>query len=546
MKLDKVNLVLYKYKVTNCELNIGEAKTEEKVKTGSASATSKSSSSAKKDDSKDKDKNANPVTPTDGKKDEKLPIKHLVTSDLINGFEIVHDFENYYMPFFVITLTVPNNIYRKMTSLEYMNHININLTIQRGQFSQGSMIPDNETDDVSKIQAGEGWAPVISGAFHAVITGGEQDLTSKIQEEAEDSDESYGQLTSISMALYNKEYYDNYNIVVNTVIRNAKLINVVTYCLNKANIKNVLLSPPTSKKKYGQFVLTPIQCYKQLDRICNGYNFHKKGTMIYFGLNRAYIISKEPACTAWEEGEYKNTHIIVASEAIGTQQTGGAYSNSQEKYHLINATSIVDSNNKGIQERVIGKNTMTIDQATGKVAKTNKKAKTVTGVVMTVEGENNLNALKQTINEAGSQVAFTCSAEDIEMLTPNKQFILSGETVNEISMSGRYRLTYVAHLFDKEGELFVLTSTVQMKGDGNFEEVLEEEEDEKKKKKKKTTKKKKKKKKKAKKKAKNKEDDDDDDDDDLDYDDDDEDDEDEDEDDEDEDDDEEEEEDDED
>ena len=173
------------------------------------------------------------------------------------------------MPFFVITLTVPNNIYRKMTSLEYMNHININLTVQRGQFSQGSMIPDNETDDVSKIQAGEGWAPVISGAFHAVITGGEQDLTSKIQEEAEDSDESYGQLTSISMALYNKEYYDNYNIVVNTVIRNTKLINVVTYCLNKANIKNVLLSPPTSKKKYGQFVLTPIQCYKQLDRICN-------------------------------------------------------------------------------------------------------------------------------------------------------------------------------------------------------------------------------------------------------------------------------------
>lgn len=380
-------------------------------------------------------------------------VKEKVDTEEISNFEIIHDYENSYFPFFTITVTVPNGFYRTLVKPENASKIKVNMQLQRGKFKDAVTLDPG---------SGSAFRDAIKGSFVAIIGPKEQDTTEDIQKIAEkEGSNQYGQLSKITMALYPSAFYKNYDIVVNAILETVTLTDVAVYCMNKAKIKNILMSPPNNHKSYSEFRIVPIPFCDQMTRLCDNYAFHNKGSIVYFDLTRGYIVDKVPKCTVYEENEYKNTYIGVSTKEAVTHQTGGGYENSEKKYYLLNAISFGTVNESSIVKKNAGSNQVIVN-ADGKVIKTNKKASKVTRVIIQNEGENNAKAIKRSLKEA--KKGFNCSFSDIDILalTPNKQFIVSVEGKKYKKYNGKYRMKYCDHKFEKEGDYFSVNTSVSL------------------------------------------------------------------------------------
>ena len=115
MKLEKVKLALYKYKMKSLTITYGKGK---KAK------------------------------------------KHVVHNSLIIKFDIVESFEKEILPFFTLTLALPNDIYREIIKPATKNNIKVNMKLQKGKFKEAL---STETDTTISFR------DVINENFHAVI-----------------------------------------------------------------------------------------------------------------------------------------------------------------------------------------------------------------------------------------------------------------------------------------------------------------------------------------------------------------------------------------
>lgn len=409
MKLDKVKLALYKYKMKSLTITYGKGK---KAK------------------------------------------KHVVHNSLIIKFDIVENFDTEILPFFTLTLALPNNIYREITKPSIKNTVKVNMKLQKGKFTEAL---STETDTTVSFR------DVINEKFHVVIGSRDIDLTEAEQKAIENSSNKYGQLTTITIALYNNSYWNSFQTVVNANLESVTLTDVIVYGLTKAKVKNVLLSPPSNTKTYSQFKLIPVKLYELLTRITDVYAYHSKGSIVYFGIDRAYIIAKEAKCSAYEKNENKITYLIASTTNQNARSSGGAYINSQKKYNVLNAMEISSDNSSEVTKKIVGSNIVAVD-ASGNITKTNGKATKVTNVVVQQEGDIPAKSLKREISESKKQIKCQLQNEDISMLQPNKQFIVSVEGSKYKKYNGKYRLVMVAHSFEKEGDYFSVSSIAELKG----------------------------------------------------------------------------------
>lgn len=406
MKLENVKLSLCKYRIKSCTLIIGS-----------------------------------------GKKAKKYPIE----SDMISNIQIINEYEKYSFPFFTMTFTIQNDVYRKLTKRENSTKVKIKLHMQKGKFIEAiNLTPSTSIS----------FKDVIKGTFHAVVGPRNQDLSVMGQEKAEKDANQYGQLSSITVSLYKDDFFNRYNLVTNAVLQGVTLTDVMVYCLNKCKITKVLMTPPSNTKTYSEFRVIPIPCVDMLERICNTYAFHKKGTIVYFDINRAYIIDKVSTCTAYAKNEYKTTYIAVSIESQSTRDTGGMYTNTKKKYYLLNAIETNTSNTSDTTQKSVGNNVVSVN-AKGKVTKSNKKASKITRVVVQNEGESTIKTVKRALKESKGGLEASFRDIDIMTLTPNKQFVVSAEGKNYKKFNGKYRLTNSTHFFNRDGEYFSVTTTAR-------------------------------------------------------------------------------------
>ena len=409
MKLEKVKLSLYKYKMKSLTITYGK-----------------------------------------GNKTK----KHVVHNSLIVKFDIVESFENEVLPFFTLTLALPNNVYREIIKPANKNNVTVNMKLQKGKFREAL---STETDTSISFR------DVFSGTFHAVIGSKEIELSETEQKAVEKGANKYGQLTILTIALYNNSYWNSFQTVVNANLENVSLTDVIVYGLTKAKVNNVLLSPPDNTTVYDQFKLIPIKLHELLTRITDTYTLHNKGSIVYFGIDRAYIIAKEARCSAYATNENKLTYVVASTTNQNARFAGGAYINSQKNYNVLNALEINSDNSSEITKKVIGSNIVAVDSE-GNITKTNGDATNVTNVVIQKEGNVPAVSLKREITESKKQVKCQFENEDISMLKPNKQFIVSVEGKKYKKYNGKYRLAMASHSFEKEGDYFSVSSLVYLKG----------------------------------------------------------------------------------
>lgn len=374
-----------------------------------------------------------------------------IDNSLITEMMITEDFENFYFPYFVITISIPNKIYRTIIKPNISNTLRMKINIQKGKFKETNTLTTSK--NVS-------FKTCLNKKFRVFIGPNSVDLTEKQQKAIEKFNNQYGQLTTITMLLYNEDYYQKYDRVVNASLGGVNLTDVFSYILEQAKIKDVLMSPSTNSRTYDQFIVKPLSLCDNLMNLCNEYSLHKKGTLVYFGLDKMYLVDKTPKCTAFKTGETTLIYIAVASKGDGVTQAGGCYENNKDGYGVLNSVDIGFENNSNVAKKVGGSNTVIVNDS-GKVTKTNKKAKNITNVVV---GNENASAMKRGISESKKILSCQFTNADFTMFQPNKLYMVSIDGSEYKKYNGKYRLVHVSHVFSKEGEYFSAATIAQFKG----------------------------------------------------------------------------------
>ena len=379
--------------------------------------------------------------------------KYTVSNKLILSMTIVEDYDQWCFPYFELAFSVPTDTYRLMQ--KHATDIKATMNIQKAKFK------DAISTEVDTSQA---FKNCINNTFYVYFNDTTPELSETEQKIVESSNNNYGTLAVAKVLLYPYDYYNKYDLIVNDSLQNTTLADAITLCLNRCGVTNVLMSPPTNCRRYSQFIITPISLVNQLDRICNSYGIHATGTMIFFGLQKLYILDKAAKCTTYETNEFTVTYIIANGKTMGSNQTGGCYEHLTKKYNLVNATYIDIKDNEQTSLKTVGSNVVAVGSS-GTVTKSNNGASSTTNVVVYEEGEATLNALNLSISENANIITVNFTNVDIDMLSPNKQFILTLEGTTEKSKyNGKYRITKVIHLFEKDGDIFTVTSTAEFKG----------------------------------------------------------------------------------
>lgn len=376
------------------------------------------------------------------KKPYDIPVESI--SEII----IDNDYENYYFPFFQISVDLPATILRSIKDTPFENHISI--TIEAGYY--------DENLDGSTLKA-KSKAKYISGKYLAFIDSQYRNLFDSNLEDAEkkegyDLKESNPQSNQVvSFALYDEQLLNAKDKVFNAVIGSGCLIDFVAFILNKASIKNVLISPPNNYKTYAPFIITPIPAIEQLDRICNDYGLYDYDAMIYFGLDRNYILSNTAACNAYESNEYKTTYFYYSEIDGKFSSSGGCSKDNKEKTNYIimpgQSTIFKDSSFEAENKLVAEKfNYIRNDDATVTVKDKTGEFHLVTS------GDSSVKSVSNRIKSFSKTAIMSLRHIDLEMLTPNKQFNFLIEDKKYRKYSGSYILSRTVIVLAKEGNFF--------------------------------------------------------------------------------------------
>ena len=391
-----------------------------------------------------------------------------VDTDKIGDFTIEKDYENFYFPYIEITVMLPKNI----RELVLKNHDNVSvyMKLEYGHFD------DLYDTDIEKVLYGYG--SIFDQKFYALIEDESPQLTSGNQSDRRmeeiGTDMQAIELKPLQMALYNYDHFFGTNQIVNAILGDASYSDAILYCMNKANVKSLLMSPAQKNSVHSQIILTPIPLLEQLNRLCNEYHIHNAGTLIFFDIDCVYILDKRIGCTAYRNNEYKTTYLTsFPYTKDGSQVLTGFYANSKERYSAINVTgNMIDI--RGVSttmDKISGRNAIVINSNSGKVTRSSANLKMpssalnrVNKVVVADTGDDPSSAMAQSMEKTQRIISLLCSDININALTPNKEFCFTTDNPKYTNLCGKYRIVYLNASFAKDGPMYKIASTCQFVG----------------------------------------------------------------------------------
>ena len=371
----------------------------------------------------------------------------------IQNFVIDNNYEEYYYPFFQINMYLPSNVQRliKETPLE----IYIDIEIEARYYSDrtGQSI---EHDSISKF---------VAGKYIAYM---ENQTRSILDSEKEDYEDSQGyNLKSTSMemnevcsfTLYNDKIMNGLSTNINDIISSTNLLNALGYVLTRAGMSNVLLSPPNNNKVYKPFILPPKDAESHLEMICHDYGLHSHGTLIYHGLDRTYIIDKQPKCTAYSVNEYQTTYLYHPGGSKLVISTGCAKSSAEKANMILIQPSTFKFTDLSVPASKSMSNDVIALDPFGRCGSGGSSA----DYTMMIGGDDISSAIESSTKAYTKTVHMGFVAVDLNMLTPNKKFTIILDDVKYKAYTGDFMLSTCNTIFTRNGRLFSAITTCSFK-----------------------------------------------------------------------------------
>ena len=389
----------------------------------------------------------------------------------ITSILLDHDYDKYCLPYFEITASIANSVYRqiKRENVEVRCYIDIEKTYDSLGMNGEESTPINQLT----------WEPAIEGNFYCYSDDGTpatNETEIKTYEDSENDDSDTGNQpdlmnsSTVKIALYNEKYLFGIRKTMNKVFLDATSIEACAWICESAGLDNVLCSPATNMDKIPQLIVPPYDAIKALTWVSNNYTMHDCGSLVYFGLNRGYILNRCGTATAWESGEIYRTVIESVqgnSDSYGSVSGCCIFNNENHVNMETNAISfsvpsVVDTQLAGSSMRIVdaGSGSITDVETNATTTDSGKNTKVYTNQVGNVAA----NAIATRVKEASKQANIAFNCVDFDMFTPNKEIVLSFTDSNLSKYSGSYRPSAVKVALQKDGSFLVPSINVTLLG----------------------------------------------------------------------------------
>lgn len=259
--------------------------------------------------------------------------------------------------------------------------------------------------------------------------------------------------------------------IINLSIESASLSDLVIYLIGDCGIEKLLMTKLDNQKSLSNVIIPNGNLIETLSFLDDLEGFYKKGTVLFFDIDTAYLIDRNALCTSWRKNEVKITHIHVANQSGGDSQLNGQYTDKDRK------SNHVFTNNRRID--MIGGGVINDQLSGNKLTVINSKDNSVVDISTdsTQIGEPNkhmmstkinhqytISNIKTTLeeNECVCDIAFL--GIDIDLFTPNKEVLITYEDPKfNKKYSGKYRITKVQSILKKDAEELVGEIQVTLK-----------------------------------------------------------------------------------
>ena len=383
----------------------------------------------------------------------KLPTERLT------DFKIEHYFEEATFPIFKITMTLEPSRYYKI--IKNKDKVKFKLRLQSWYRKKG-------TDEKSLVR------DVINDTFSIFIDDDNEDYQKELKKDA-GTDKDENQLdclkNDVEFFLFKTSLVTGLRSNIEKVLDSVDLTTTIAYLLSKSGANKVLLSPLDNKKTYDTLVLPPQSIEKQLKYLNNNYGFHKKGTIIYFGLMFSYILDCKEGCTAWYKKEWKETVIYVLEKNSTDSYLDGAIIRPKEKRYYYNMKSEgVDTSNKAITANATtGSDAYVIDMSNNTSSSHSSSSKVIGKATKSVLFNNTSNSYMGSTfaaqQKANNRVlTLLLSNLNLESFNPNKSVsvIFESARLNK-KYKGKYRVASAIYTFKNSGDNYAVDAIVTLK-----------------------------------------------------------------------------------
>lgn len=393
-----------------------------------------------------------------------------VDPQYVSEIVIEKPYDTMFLPYFELTITIPNAVFRHMK--EENIEVRAYIDLQKA-YDEISMNGEGQ-DDSSEDHSGLGWESAIEGNFY--VFSDEASVATNVKEIEEYEEKEAGNqsdlsnMTTTRVALYNEEFLFNAKNTVNGVLQDTTPIDAVVWICNQASLSNILCSPPTVEQTYEQIIIPPYSAVKAISWVTNNYNTNDCGTLVFFDTDRGYILNKNAKCTAWVGGDARRTIVeSVNNESDSYGSCCGCFKDGEEYHVNMEENAMHFSTPSVVATQTVGSNMMVVNSATG------KKSTYETGATTTAMGENikvysnadgtsNGDALAMSIKEASKQAECEFTAVDLDAFKPNMEVSMSFTDAELSDKGGSYRVSEVKCVMSKNADILVPVVKVTLLG----------------------------------------------------------------------------------
>lgn len=355
----------------------------------------------------------------------------------ITGMEIHNNYMKDTFPIFKVNFLLTDDIYYKVMANK--TSLKIKLRIQKYAKKYNK---SGENKTVKKDYINDTF--VIIDDDNDVNRDADFDLLERHKNIVSDSEMDMFN-NQLELYLYREETDTGVKKQVNNIFKNVTMSSVIGYLFGESGIKNALVSPLENNKTYKELLLPPLTINRMLAHMDAAYGFYKSGSVIFFGIDRTYILNFKGGCTAFERGERKEVCIYIPKGLSEQSASGGTVEKDDIKHYINWKYNQVQFKNNSVTTDVLsGSDALVVKPTTGGKSSSNSKVvanKSANTAIINDESDNPWLSTTFTAQTSSNATIVYGAMNDVDLtaLTPNKKFTLVFEDAN---ITSKYKGTY--------------------------------------------------------------------------------------------------------
>lgn len=355
-------------------------------------------------------------------------------TERLESIMIINDYIYNLFPIMRIKVTIDADLYFKIVK----NKEDVKFKIRVQKFYRKNM--DNFPSGL--------YEDYFSKTFSLILDDEGEDFNSelrKLQYGEKQTNDLFATKNTVEFFLFDSELMKTMKQTINIILKDGTVSSAIGYFASRLNITNLLMTKADNINTYDQLIIPPMKLSNALAYLDTFYGIHECGSIMYFGIERGYIIKYNGRCTAYEPNESKETTIIVPkTDSIMANNICQLQKAGQPKAKMI----IADYNSLTFYDETVtkdileGKEVRIINLYTGEIEDTLENDEDGRRKIITNRGENTYFKSIYKAQMTSSEAVITAVFRDIDLtcILPNKKFNF---VFDDILLSRKYKGTYI-------------------------------------------------------------------------------------------------------